>query len=174
MALNRRFLKECGIEEEIADKIMSEYGKAFENMIPKSQAEEDSKKALEDFQQKWEKDHPKVEVKDTDVYKDLESKYNDLVFDGQMRSAKVKEKYKDFVKSKIAKDKPFEESIKEIKAEYAEFFESDEPMPEKKGNEPKPTVGGQTQKEGPECPRRGSCRIPEAARGMSRTGRRPR
>lgn len=148
MALNRRFLKECGIEEEIADKIMSEYGKAFENMIPKSQAEEDSKKALEDFQQKWEKDHPKVEVKDTDAYKDLESKYNDLVFDGQMRSAKVKEKYKDFVKSKIAKDKPFEESIKEIKAEYAEFFESDEPMPEKKGNEPKPTVGGQTQKEG--------------------------
>ena len=118
------------------------------NMIPKSQAEEDSKKALEDFQQKWEKDHPKVEVKDTDAYKDLESKYNDLVFDGQMRSAKVKEKYKDFVKSKIAKDKPFEESIKEIKAEYAEFFESDEPMPEKKGNEPKPTVGGQTQKEG--------------------------
>lgn len=148
MALNRRFLKDCGIEEEIADKIMSEYGKAFENMIPKSQAEEDSKKALEDFQQKWEKDHPKVEVKDTDAYKDLESKYNDLVFDGQMRSAKVKEKYKDFVKSKIAKDKPFEESIKEIKAEYAEFFESDEPMPEKKGNEPKPTVGGQTQKEG--------------------------
>ena len=148
MALNRRFLKECGIEEEIADKIMSEYGKAFENMIPKSQAEEDSKKALEDFQQKWEKDHPKVEVKDTDAYKDLESKYNDLVFDGQMRSAKVKEKYKDFVKSKIAKDKPFEESIKEIKAEYAEFFESDEPMPEKKGNEPKPIVGGQTQKEG--------------------------
>ena len=71
-----------------------------------------------------------------------------MVFDGQMRSAKVKEKYKDFVKSKIAKDKPFEESIKEIKAEYAEFFESDEPMPEKKGNEPKPTVGGQTQKEG--------------------------
>lgn len=148
MALNRRFLKECGIEEEIAEKIMSEYGKSFENMIPKSQAEEDSKKALEDFQQKWEKDHPKVEVKDTDAYKDLESKYNDLVFDGQMRSAKVKEKYKDFVKSKIAKDKPFEESIKEIKAEYAEFFESDEPMPEKKGNEPKPTVGGQTQKEG--------------------------
>ena len=148
MALNRRFLKECGIEEEIADKIMAEHGRAFEGMIPKSQAEEETKKALDDFQQKWEKDHPKVEVKDTDAYKDLESKYNDLVFDGQMRSAKVKEKYKDFVKSKIAKDKPFEESIKEIKAEYAEFFESDEPMPEKKGNEPKPTVGGQTQKEG--------------------------
>ena len=148
MALNRRFLKECGIEEEIADKIMSEYGKAFENMIPKSQAEEDSKKALEDFQQKWEKDHPKVEVKDTDAYKDLESKYNDLVFDGQMRSAKVKEKYKDFVKSRIAKDKPFEESLKEIKAEYAEFFESDEPMPKDKGNEPKPTVGGTPLKEG--------------------------
>ena len=138
---------ENGFEEEIADKIMSEYGKAFENMIPKSQAEEDSKKALEDFQQKWEKDHPKVEVKDTDAYKELEGKYNDLVFDGQMRSAKVKEKYKDFVKSKIAKDKPFEESIKEIKAEYAEFFESDEPMPEKKGNEPKPTVGGTQPKE---------------------------
>lgn len=148
MALNRRFLKDCGIEEEIADKIMAEHGRAFEGMIPKSQAEEETKKALEDFQQKWEKDHPKVEVKDTDAYKDLEGKYNDLVFDGQMRSAKVKEKYKDFVKSKIAKDKPFEESIKEIKAEYAEFFESDEPMPEKKGNEPKPTVGGQIQKEG--------------------------
>ena len=148
MALNRRFLKDCGIEEEIADKIMAEHGRAFEGMIPKSQAEEETKKALEDFQQKWEKDHPKVEVKDTDAYKDLEGKYNDLVFDGQMRSAKVKEKYKDFVKSKISKDKPFEESIKEIKAEYAEFFESDEPMPEKKGNEPKPTVGGQTQKEG--------------------------
>lgn len=147
MALNRRFLKECGIEEEIADKIMSEYGKAFENMIPKSQAEEDSKKALEDFQQKWEKDHPKVEVKDTDAYKDLESKYNDLIFDGQMRSAKVKEKYKDFVKSKLSKDKPFEESIKEIREQYEEFFESDEPKPEKKGNEPKPTVGGTPPKE---------------------------
>ena len=125
MALTRRMLKELGLEDESIEKIMSEHGKVMEGMTTKAQAEENIKKALEEFQTKWETEHPPVQVKDTAEYKELEQKYNNFVFDTQLKNAKVKDKYVEFVKSKLSKEKPFEEAIKDVQSEYAEFFESE-------------------------------------------------
>lgn len=147
MALTRRMLKELGLEEESIEKILAEHGRVIEGMTTKAQAEEDKKNALDEFQKKWEKEHPQIEVKETDAYKELETKYNNMVFDAQIKSAKVKDKYVDIVKSKISHDEPFEDAIKKVKDEYSEFFESDEPANPPKGGEPKPTVGAKTPKE---------------------------
>lgn len=138
MALTRRMLKELGIEDESIEKIMSEHGKVMEGMTTKAQAEEDRKKALEEFAQKWEEEHKPVKVEDSEAYKALEKKYSELQLDVNLKGAKVKDKYRDFVKSKLSTDKPFEESIKEVKEEYAEFFD-DEP---KTDPPKKPAVGG--------------------------------
>ena len=116
-------LKELGLEEEAIEKIMSEHGKVMEGMTTKAQAEEERKKALEEFTKKWEEEHKPIVVKDSEDYKALEKKYADLKLDIDLKGAKVKDKYKDFVLSKLAKDKPFEEAIKEVQAQYSEFFD---------------------------------------------------
>lgn len=141
MALTRRMLKELGLEEESIEKIMTEHGKVMEGMTTKAQAEEERKKALEDFEKDYAEKHKPTPVVDSKEYKELEQKYKDLEFDVNMRNAKVKDKYREFVKSKLATDKPFEEAIKEIQAEYAEFFESEEKQPVNPPSN-KPTVGG--------------------------------
>lgn len=131
-------LKELGIEDESIEKIMSEHGKVMEGMTTKAQAEEDRKKALEDFAHKWEEEHKPVKVEDSEAYKALEKKYSDLQLDINLKSAKVKDKYRDFVKSKLSTDMPFEDGIKAIKEEYSEFFD-DEP---KTDPSKKPSIGG--------------------------------
>lgn len=140
MALTRRMLKELGIEEESIEKIMTEHGKVMEGMTTKAQAEEERKKALEDFEKEYAEKHKPTPATDSKEYKELEKKYKDLEFDVNMRNAKVKDKYREFVKSKLATDKPFEDAIKEIQEEYAEFFESEEKPVNPPSN--KPTVGG--------------------------------
>lgn len=148
MALTRRMLKELGLEEESIEKIMTEHGKVMEGMTTKAQAEEERKKALEDFEKEYAEKHKPTPVTDSKEYKELEKKYKDLEFDVNMRNAKVKDKYREFVKSKLATDKPFDEAIKEIQEEYAEFFESEEKQPVNPPSN-KPTVGGnETQKGG--------------------------
>ena len=122
MALTRRMLKELGIEDESIEKIMSEHGKVMEGMTTKAQAEEDRKKALEDFAKQWEEEHKPVKVEDSEAYKALEKKYSDLQLDINLKSAKVKDKYRDFVKSKLSTDVPFDEGIKAIKEEQALIF----------------------------------------------------
>ena len=116
-------LKELGLEEEAIEKIMAEHGKVMEGMTTKAQAEEERKKALEEFTKKWEEEHKPIVVKDSEDYKALEKKYSDLKLDIDLKGAKVKDKYKDFVLSKLAKDKPFEEAIKEVQKQYSEFFD---------------------------------------------------
>lgn len=144
MALTRRMLKELGLEEESIEKILAEHGKVMEGMVTKAQAEDDKKSALEAFEKEYSEKHKPVEVKETEAYKELEKKYADLEFDVNIRNAKVKDKYKDFVKGKLPNDKPFDEGIKGIREEYPEFFDSDEPKTEPPKT--KPSIGGETNK----------------------------
>ena len=140
-------LKELGLEDESIEKIMAEHGKVMEGMTTKAQAEEDRKKALEDFAKQWEEEHKPVKVEDSEAYKALEKKYSDLQLDINLKSAKVKDKYRDFVKSKLSTEVPFDEGIKAIKEEYSEFFDEEKTEPLKK-----PALGGsfKTQGEGGE------------------------
>ena len=141
MAFTRRYLKELGLEDEAIDKIMAEHGKSIEGMITKSESEDAVKRAVDEAKSGWDANHKTVPVKESDEYKELDKKYNELVLGNQLVSAKVKEKYKDFVKGKLPSDKPFEEAIKAVKDEYPEFFDTDEPpKPEPPKN--KPTLGG--------------------------------
>lgn len=126
MALTRRYLKELGLEAEQIDKIMESYGATVAEHITKSEAEEATKKAIEEAKKAWEASQPKpTKVEDSEEYKALLGKYSDLELNTQLTGAKVKDKYRDFVKSKLDKDKPFEEAINAVKAEFAEFFEGE-------------------------------------------------
>ena len=126
MALTRRYLKELGLEAEQIDKIMESYGATVAEHITKSEAEEATKKAIEEAKKAWEASQPKpTKVEDSEEYKALLGKYSDLELNTQLTGAKVKDKYRDFVKSKLDKDKPFDEAINAVKTEYAEFFEGE-------------------------------------------------
>ena len=144
-------LKELGLEDESIEKIMAEHGKVMEGMTTKAQAEEDRKKALEEFAKQWEEEHKPVKVEDSEAYKALEKKYSDLQLDINLKSAKVKDKYRDFVKSKLSTDKPFDEGIKAIKEEYSEIFDEEKTEPLKKpalgGNFKTPGDGGESEAE---------------------------
>lgn len=140
MAFTRRYLKELGIEDDAIDKIMSEHGKSIEGMITKTESEDAVKKAVDEAKKGWDANYKPV--KETDEYKELDKKYSELVLGNQLTSAKVKEKYKDFVRGKLPADKSFEEGIKAVKESYPEFFDEekkDEPKDEPKN---KPALGG--------------------------------
>lgn len=141
MAFTRRYLKELGIEDEAIDKIMSEHGKSIEGMITKTESEEAVKKAVTDARTDWDANHKVVPVKESDEYKELDKKYQEMLLGNQLTGAKVKDKYRDFVKGKLPADKSFEDGIKAVKEEFPEFFDSEEPAPkeEPKG---KPSLGG--------------------------------
>lgn len=139
MSLSRRMLKELGLEADVIDKIMDSYGSSMADVITKAESEEAVKKAVESAKKEWETNAPKpVIVKDSDEYKELASKYADLELNTKLIGAKVKDKYRDFVKQKLSRDKEFDEAIKEVKDSYAEFFDVEEqkkepaPAPEKK------------------------------------------
>lgn len=140
MAFGRRFLKELGIEDEAIDKIMSEHGKSIEGMITKTESEDAVKKAVEDAKVGWDANHKVLPVKESDEYIELDKKYNELVLGNQLTSAKVKEKYRDFVKGRLPADKSFEDGIKAVKDEYPEFFDADEAPKDEPKN--KPSIGG--------------------------------
>ena len=141
MAFTRRYLKELGIEDDAIDKIMSEHGKSIEGMITKTESEDAVKKAVDDAKKGWDANYKPV--KETDEYKELDKKYNELVLGNQLVSAKVKDKYKDFVRGQLPADKSFEDGIKAVKEKYPEFF--DEESPKKETENPpknKPFIGG--------------------------------
>lgn len=139
MAFTRRYLKELGLEDEAIDKIMAEHGKSIEGMITKTESEEATKKALEEAKAGWDANHKPV--MESDEYKELDRKYQDLMLGNQLTSAKVKEKYRDFVKGKLPTDKSFEDGIKAVKDEFPEFFDEES---EEGKNPPKnkPALGG--------------------------------
>jgi hypothetical protein len=149
MALTRRFLKEMGLEDETIDRIMAEHGKTIENMITKSESEEAVKKAVEDAQKGWDANHKPVVIKESEEYRELDKRYNELVLGNQLTSAKVKEKYKDFVRGKLPADQSFDDGIKAVKEQFPEFFEAEEP-PKNEPPKSKPSlVGGNTPKTDP-------------------------
>lgn len=137
MAFNRRYLKELGLEDEAIEKIMAEHGRSIEGMITKTESEEATKKALEEAKNGWDANHKPV--KESDEYKELDKKYQDLVLGNQLTSAKVKDKYRDFVKGKLPADKSLEDGIKAVKEEYPEFFDTEEPKEPPKN---KPSLAG--------------------------------
>lgn len=141
MAFTRRYLKELGIEDDAIDKIMAEHGKSIEGMVTKSESEDAVKKAVETAKSDWDAGHKVIPVKESDEYKELDKRYNELVLGNQLTSAKVKEKYRDFVKGRLPSDKSFEDGIKAVRDEFPEFFDSEE---EQKNEPPKskPSVGG--------------------------------
>lgn len=141
MAFTRRYLKELGLEDDAIDKIMAEHGKSIEGMITKTESEDAVKKAVEDAQKGWDANHKTVPVKESDEYKELDKRYNELVLGNQLTSAKVKDKYRDFVKGRLPSDKSFEDGIKAVRDEYPEFFDADEP-PKNDPPKNKPSVGG--------------------------------
>lgn len=144
MAFTRRYLKELGLEDEAIDKIMAEHGKSIEGMITKTESEDAVKKAVADAKTGWDADHKPV--KETDEYKELDRKYSELVLGNQLASAKVKEKYRDFVRGKLPADKSFEDGIKAVKEEFPEFFDTEEQKEQPKN---KPSLGGETPKSDP-------------------------
>lgn len=148
MAFTRRYLKELGLEDEAIDKIMAEHGKSIEGMITKTESEEATKKAVETARTDWDASHKVVPVKESDEYKELDKKYNELVLGNQLASAKVKDKYRDFVKGKLPADKSFEDGIKAVKEEYPEFFDADE-QPKADPPKNKPSLGGDPPKSDP-------------------------
>ena len=142
MAFTRRYLKELGIEDDAIDKIMAEHGKSIEGMITKTESEDAVKKAVEDAQKGWDANHKVTPVKESDEYKELDKKYQELVLGNQLTGARVKDKYRDFVKGRLSADKTFEESIKAVKDEFPEFFEEEKEPPKAKpsfgeGNPPR-------------------------------------
>lgn len=139
MAFNRRYLKELGLEDEAIEKIMAEHGKSIEGMITKTESEEATRKALEEAKSGWDASHKPV--KESDEYKELDKKYQDLVLGNQLTSAKVKDKYRDFVKGKLPADKSLEDGIKAVKDEFPEFFEEEE-KEIKDAPKNKPALGG--------------------------------
>lgn len=141
MAFTRRYLKELGIEDDAIDKIMSEHGKSIEGMITKSESEDAVKKAVDDAKAGWDANHKVVPVKESDEYKELDKKYQEMVLGSQLTGAKVKDKYRDFVKGRLPSDKSFEDGIKAVKEEFPEFFDGDEP-PKNEPPKSKPSLGG--------------------------------
>lgn len=141
MAFTRRYLKELGIEDDAIDKIMSEHGKSIEGMVTKSESEEAVKKAVDDAKAGWDADHKVVPVKESDEYKELDKKYQEMVLGNQLAGAKVKDKYRDFVKGRLPSDKSFEDGIKAVREEFPEFFDSEETQ-KKEPPMNKPSIGG--------------------------------
>ena len=142
MAFTRRYLKELGLEEDAIDKIMAEHGRSIDGMITKSESEDAVKKAVEDAQKGWDANHKPVVVKESEEYRELDKKYNELVLNNQLVGAKVKDKYRDFVRGRLPADKSFEDGIKAVKEEYPEFFDGDSTKTDPPKS--KPSVGGGT------------------------------
>ena len=149
MAFTRRYLKEMGLEDDAIDKIMAEHGKSIEGMITKSESEDAVKKAVEDAQRGWDASHKTVPVKESDEYKELDKKYQELMLGNQLTGAKVKDKYRDFVKGRLPADKSFEDGIKAVRDEYPEFFDTEE-QPKVDPPKNKPSVGAEVPKTEPQ------------------------
>lgn len=138
MALTRGMLREMGLEQEQIDRIMNAHGGTMADMVTRAEAEELSKKNVEQAKTEWEKANPVRKFSDFEEYKKLKNDYDSLLHTEQLRGAKVKQKYFDIVKGKTDFEH-FDESIKKLKTDFGEFFEEDEA-------EAKPTQQSEVQK----------------------------
>lgn len=128
--------------EQRTEQIMSLYGRALDDgYISKTAAQTAQETALNNAKSEWEKNLPKVDVKESDEYKALRGEFNAY---RTMQSARSSEDFKG-VKGKFfetvygmidRKDgaKPVKEQLAEIQKNYEEYFTpTTEP--------PKPTFG---------------------------------
>ena len=123
--------------EQRTEQIMSLYGRALDDgYISKGAAQTAQETALNNAKSDWEKNLPKVNVKESDEYKALAGEYESY---RTMQSARGTDDYKQ-VKPKFfetvygmvdRKDgaKPVKEQLEEIQKNYEEYFQAAQEPP---------------------------------------------
>lgn len=123
--------------EQRTEQVMSLYGRALDDgYISKSAAQTAQETALNNAKGEWEKNLPKVNVKESDEYKSLAGEYEAY---RTMQDARGKDEFKQ-VKPKFfetvygmvdRKDgaKPVKEQLEEIQKNYEEYFQTAQEPP---------------------------------------------
>lgn len=156
MALTRRMLKEMGLEQDQIDRIMDAHGGTMSDMITKAEAEEMASKSVEQAKAEWQKSLPKErKYDDFDEYKQLKAELDGIRQTEALRGAKVKDKYFDLIRGKVDFTK-FDESIQNIKKDYAELFEPEAPQQSEQTppKQPFPAFGAPAGQDSPPDPQK--------------------
>lgn len=128
--------------EERADQIFSLYGRAIDDgFVTKGAADAAQKAAIETAKEAWQKEIPKVNVKESPEYVDLLNQYNGYKTKQTARTsaeyADVKPKFFDRVYDLIDRAegaKPVPDQLAELRKDYEEYFiadKADNPAPAK-------------------------------------------
>ena len=125
--------------EERTDQLYSLYGRSIDDgYITKSAAQAAQDAAIGQAKETWLKELPKVNVKESDEYKALQTEFDGYKTMQNARTsadyAEVKPKFFDRVYSMIDRAdgaKPVPEQLAAIKAEYEEYFKAADPAPTK-------------------------------------------
>ena len=116
--------------EERADQIFSLYGRSLDDgYVTKGAAEAAQKAALETAKEAWQKEQPKVNVKETPEYIDLLNNFEGYKTKQTARTsaeyAEVKPKFFDRVYDLVDRAdgaKPVKEQLADLKKDYEEYF----------------------------------------------------
>lgn len=135
--------------EERTDQLFSLYGRAIDDgYITKSAAEAAKNAAIDQAKATWVNEQPKVNVKESEEYKALQTEFDGYKTMQQARNsaeyAEVKPKFFDRVYGLIDHAdgaKPVTEQLAAIKAEYEEYFRAADPTPTKPQFGAKPEGG---------------------------------
>ena len=116
--------------EERADQIFSLYGRSLDDgYITRGAAEAAQKAAIEQARSEWEKAQPKVDVRESPEYKELQGQFDGYKTKQTARTsaeyAEVKPKFFDRVYDLIDRGdgaKPVPEQLADLRKEYEEYF----------------------------------------------------
>ena len=116
--------------EERADQIFSLYGRSLDDgYITRGAAEAAQKAAIEQARSDWEKSQPKVDVRETPEYKELQGQFDGYKTKQTARTsaeyAEVKPKFFDRVYDLVDRAdgaKPVAEQLADLRKEYEEYF----------------------------------------------------
>ena len=116
--------------EERADQIFSLYGRSLDDgYITRGAAEAAQKAAIEQARSEWEKAQPKVDVRETPEYKELQGQFDGYKTKQTARTsaeyAEVKPKFFDRVYDLVDRAdgaKPVAEQLADLRKEYEEYF----------------------------------------------------
>ena len=116
--------------EERADQIFSLYGRSLDDgYITRGAAEAAQKAAIEQARSEWEKAQPKVDVRETPEYKELQGQFDGYKTKQTARTsaeyAEVKPKFFDRVYDLVDRGdgaKPVSEQLADLRKEYEEYF----------------------------------------------------
>ena len=126
--------------EEKIDQVFSLYGRAVDDgYITKGAAEAAQKAAIETARETWVKEQPKVNIKESPEYIELQNQFDGYKTKQTARTsadyAEVKPKFFDRVYELVDRAdgaKPVSEQLAELKKEYEEYFTSPQtPAPAK-------------------------------------------